>query len=132
MKTYRYLEHRFEKLSMYANALLSNSVTFILAVCTVIFWLADRRFYSENIHTEVGDIILGVTFLSMFIIQKSFNHFSASLHLKVNELVKSHEPANNAVLNAEEKTGLEIIELAKEYAELVPDAAPHNEPEVKS
>lgn len=66
----------------------------------------------------VGDMILGVTFLSLFIIQKSFNRFSASLHLKVNELVASHEPASNSVINLDEKTEAEITELSREYAEL--------------
>jgi hypothetical protein len=37
----------------------------------------------------------------------------------VNELVASHDPASNAVINAEEKTDREITELSKEYAELV-------------
>jgi low affinity Fe/Cu permease len=54
----------------------------------------------------------------LFIIQKSFNKFSGSLHLKVNELVSSHEPANNSVINAEGKTEREITELSKEYSEL--------------
>ena len=72
----------------------------------------------QDIHYCIGDVILGVAFLSLFIIQKSFNRFSASIHLKVNELVASDELANNAVLNAEEKTELEIIILSKEYAEL--------------
>ncbi|MEN9908007.1 MAG: hypothetical protein RLZZ540_1156 [Bacteroidota bacterium] len=40
------------------------------------------------------------------------------MHLKVNELVSSHEPANNSVINAEGKTEREITELSKEYSEL--------------
>jgi low affinity Fe/Cu permease len=36
----------------------------------------------------------------------------------VNELVASHERARNAVMNAEEKTEDEIVELSKEYVEL--------------
>jgi hypothetical protein len=36
----------------------------------------------------------------------------------VNELVSSHEPADNAVLNTEKKTEHELTELSKEYAEL--------------
>jgi hypothetical protein len=36
----------------------------------------------------------------------------------VNELVASHKAASNAVINAEEKTEDEIVELSKEYAEL--------------
>jgi low affinity Fe/Cu permease len=36
----------------------------------------------------------------------------------VNELVASHEPASNTVINTEQKTEYELTELSKEYAEL--------------
>jgi low affinity Fe/Cu permease len=115
---YRHTERGFEKLASVAIAILGNSITFIIALCTVIFWLSNKQFYAQNIHAIIGDVILGVAFLSLFIIQKSFNRFSASLHLKVNELVASHEPASNAVINAEGKTEQEITELSREYAAL--------------
>jgi low affinity Fe/Cu permease len=118
-KVYRHLERGFEKLSSYANAILGNSVTFIIALCTVIYWLSNKRFFIQDIHSQIGDVLLGVAFLSLFIIQKSFNRFSASLHLKVNELIASHEPASNLVMNAEEKTERELTILSKEYAELI-------------
>jgi len=119
LKVYRYIERGFEKLTSLANAILGNSITFIIALCTVIYWLSNKRFFIQDIHSQIGDVILGVAFLSLFIIQKSFNRFSASLHLKVNELIASHEPANNSVINAEEKTELELTILSKEYAELI-------------
>jgi low affinity Fe/Cu permease len=89
-----------------------------LALFLVLFWWANNLFTTHDVHQILGDIIFGTTFLSLFIIQKSFNRFSASLHLKVNELISSHEPANNSVINAEIKTEREISELSKEYAEL--------------
>jgi low affinity Fe/Cu permease len=115
-KIYRHTEIGFEKLASVAISILGNSITFIIALCLVMFWLSNKQFYTQDIHESLGDVILGITFLSLFIIQKSFNRFSASLHLKINELVASHEPANNAVINAEEKTENEINELSKEYA----------------
>jgi len=115
---YRYSERGFEKLTSIAIAVLGNSITFLIALCTVLFWLSNKEFYTQNIHDSIGDVLLGVAFLSLFIIQKSFNRFSASLHLKVNELVASHDPANNKVINLDEKTEHEIIGLSKEYAEL--------------
>ena len=116
---YRHIERYFEKLTSVAIAILGNSISFIIALITVIFWLTNKQFFKQDIHYCVGDIILGVAFLSLFIIQKSFNRFSKALHLKVNELVASHEPANNAVIHAEEKTEQEINILSKEYSELV-------------
>jgi len=116
--TYHHTQRAFETLSSIATTVLGNSITFIIALATVIFWLSNERFYTQDIHACIGDVILAVTFMSMFIIQKSFTHFSASLHLKVNELVASHEPARNAVINAEAKTEDEISELSKDYAEM--------------
>jgi len=115
---YRHTESGFEKLASIAIAILGNSITFIVAFFLVIFWLSNKQFYMQDIHSIIGDLILGIAFLSLFIIQKSFNRFSASLHLKVNELVASHEPAKNAVINVEGKSEHEIKELSKEYAEL--------------
>ena len=115
---YKHAERGFEQLTSLATAILGNSITFIIALVTLIFWLSNDRFYTEDIHTQVGDVILGLTFLSLFIIQRSFKHFSTTLHLKVNELVASHKPARNAVMNAEEKTEAEITELSKEYSGL--------------
>jgi low affinity Fe/Cu permease len=116
--TYRFSESIFEKLTSVATVVFGNSLTFIAALCLVIFWFSNEKFYTQNIHDSVGDVILGVTFLSLFIIQKTFTRFSTSLHLKVNELVSSHEPASNAVINAEAKTEYELTELSKEYTEL--------------
>lgn len=120
--TYLQIEKIFEKLTSWATALLGNSITFIMAFVLVLFWFTNKQFYTQNIHESIGDIILGVTFLSLFIIQKAFNRFSGSLHLKVNELVASHDSASNKVINADEKTELEITELSKEYSELAAQA----------
>jgi low affinity Fe/Cu permease len=115
---YSVMENTFERLVSLATAMLGNSITFVLAFCLVLFWWINNIFTTRDIHQIVGDIIFGTTFLSLFIIQKSFNRFSGSLHLKVNELVSSHESANNSVINSEGKTEREITELSREYADL--------------
>ena len=115
---YRHTENGFEKLVSISITVLGNSITFIIALVLVLFWLTNKQFYMQDIHGCITDVILDIAFLSLFIIQKSFNRFSAALHLKVNELVASHEPASNAVINTEQKTERELTELSKEYAEL--------------
>src|SRR5688572_27579516 len=121
-KIYRHTEKVFEKLTTIVIAVLGNSITFILALFTVIFWLSHTLFYSQDVHERIRDLFIGVSFLTLFIIQKAFNRFSASLHLKINELVASHEPASNTVMNIGEKTEHEIGELSKGYAELAEQA----------
>ena len=118
-KLYRDLENRFEKLTSIVTSILGNSVTFVIALVIVVFWLTQKEFYTQDLHHCISDVILGITFLSFFMIQKSFNRFSGSLHLKLNELVSAHDNANNAIINVEHKTEEEIKEIAKEYAEIV-------------
>jgi hypothetical protein len=115
---YHQIERIFEKVTSVITNILGSSITFILAFFTVFYWFANKQFYQQDIHQCIGDVILGITFLSLFVIQKTFNRFAGSLHLKVNELVASHKTANNSVINIEDKTEHEIIELSKEYAEL--------------
>ncbi|MGQ7947513.1 low affinity iron permease family protein [Flavobacterium sp. WC2509] len=126
-KIYNHTENIFEKLVSIATTILGNSISFIIALCLVLFWWINSLFYNNDVHLIIGDIIFGITFLSLFIIQKSFNRFSASLHLKINELVSSHEPASNAVLNAEIKTEREITKLSKEYSDLAEQIKDLNE-----
>ena len=129
---YGHIEKGFEKLTSVAIAILSNSISFIIALIIVIYWLTDEEFLKQNLHDSIENIILGVAFLSLFIIQKSFNRFAKSLHLKVNELVASHEPANNAVIHAEEKTEQEIKILSKEHLELDEQITPEEKSDLGS
>jgi low affinity Fe/Cu permease len=115
-KIYHHTENLFEQLVSVATTILGNSISFLIAVCLVLVWWIYSLFNNNDLHTIIGDFIFGVTFLSLFIIQKSFNKFSASLHLKINELVSSHEHASNTVMNADLKTEKEIAELSKEYS----------------
>lgn len=118
-KIYKWLEAIFEKITSLVTMVLGNLITFILALVMVIFWFCNRDFETQALNDTIRDTIHGVTFLSLFVIQKEFSRFSGSLHVKVNELVASSEIANNAVINVENKTESEIHELQKEYTELV-------------
>lgn len=116
--TYRNFEKFFEKITYVITSILGSSFTFILAFLTMVFWFLNRDFETLETNEVIRDLIHGITFLSLFVIQKEFNRFSGSLHLKVNELVASTKTANNSVINVESKTEIEIHELQKEYAEL--------------
>ncbi|MBP8158095.1 MAG: low affinity iron permease family protein, partial [Flavobacterium sp.] len=109
------IERYFEKLTFVATKVLGNSITFLFALVLVLFWWINTFFTTNNLHDNIGDFIFGTTFLCLFIIQKSFNRYSALVHLKMNELISSHETANNAVMDDSSKTEHEIIKLSKEY-----------------
>jgi len=120
-------EQIFERLSLLAIGIMGNSLTFVFALILVVFWLFNSHTFTNNLHEMIGDLILGITFLCLFLIQKSVNRFSATLHLKLNELVSSHEAASNAVIDLEGKTESEIMALSEEYKELVDHDATLNQ-----
>jgi low affinity Fe/Cu permease len=114
-KVYQTLERQFEHLTEFATKILGNSISFLVAFCLVLYWWINDVASNASIHQMIGDIIFGTTFLSLFIIQKSFNRYTAVMHLKMNELISSHEPANNSVMNMSAKSEREIVELYKDY-----------------
>src|SRR3954465_119302 len=61
-KIYRRIERLFETVALTAIAILGNAITFIVAMLTVIFWLVNKPIFNEDIHSRIGDLILGVTF----------------------------------------------------------------------
>ena len=118
IKHYQKLDKSFERTTSVFTRILGNPITFIIAVSLVVFWLTNIDYQTHTINDIIRDYVYGLSFLTLIIIQKSFNHFSASLHIKINELLISNALANNEILNVEAKTEHEISELKKEYIEL--------------
>jgi len=112
------IESGFEKLTSVVTRVLGSSITFIIALCVVAYWVTADEFLNQSAHEIIRDSLLATTFLSFFIVQKSVNRYSAALHLKVNELVASHDKASNKVVNIEEKSEEEIRSMAKKYEDI--------------
>lgn len=117
------LEIYFERLSGFATRLFAHWLMFLLALVLVAYWLIARDWTHTSRVDAIRDVILCVTFLSFFIIQKSFSRFSLALQLKLDELVATQEKARNELIRAEEKSEAELKEIAKEHERLIPPAA---------
>jgi low affinity Fe/Cu permease len=119
---YKKIEAVFDRLVNLALKIYGNAITFLVAVIAVIVFLTDHVFYRESLHDMIRDIIMSITFLSFFIIQKAFNKYTAAIHLKINELVAAHDKASNEVINVEHKTEAELKEMAKTYGNASKDS----------
>ena len=116
-RLYWFIETKFEKITAVTMNVIGNSITFLLAVRLVIFWLTGKQFWSQTLHQKIENVIVAVTFLILFIIQREFKRFSASLHIKLNELISTSEAASNKLMDVEQKTESELQELTKMYSE---------------
>ena len=105
------LETGFEKLVGAALRIYGHPITFILAFILVIFFLFQSLVHYSGFRDVVRDIILSITFLSFFIIQRAVNKTTASTQIKINELITAHDKARNELISIDEKTETELEEL---------------------
>lgn len=110
----------FERFSNAATRATGSSSAFLLAVTIVLGWgLSGPLFnYSETWQLVINTGTTIITFLMVFLIQKSQNKDSKAIHLKLNELIAAHEGASNRMVDIEDLTEEELDQLHKFYARL--------------
>jgi low affinity Fe/Cu permease len=109
-----------EKFSTAVTSAAGSTPAFIIALTLVICWaITGPMFnYSEEWQLVINTGTTIITFLMVFLIQKSQNKDSLAIQLKLNELVASHEFASNRLVNVENMTEDELKVIRKYYAHL--------------
>ena len=74
--------------------------------------------YSDTWQLVINTGTTIVTFLMVFLIQKSQNKDSKAIHLKLNELLALHQGASNRMVNLEDLSEKELDQLHKFYVQL--------------
>lgn len=110
----------FERFANWATNATGSSAAFIIAALTIIIWAATGpvAHYSETWQLIINTGTTIITFLMVFLIQKSQNKDSKAIHLKLNELIASHEGSSNRMVNLEDLSEKELDQLRKFYTEL--------------
>jgi low affinity Fe/Cu permease len=122
MRNLSVLERNFEWLTTKITQWLGHSISFFIAFVITIAWVGGDIIGGTPFHHLLNDAFAGFTFLMVFIIQKSQNKFSAVIHIKLNEIVASHEHASNRLIKIEDMTEEELKMLAAHYARLADNA----------
>jgi low affinity Fe/Cu permease len=110
----------FEKFSNWATQATGSSAAFVIAAATIVIWAATGPIfqYSPTWQLLINTGTTIVTFLMVFLIQKSQNKDSKAVHLKLNELIAAHQGASNRMVNIEGLTEKELDQLHKFYVRL--------------
>ncbi|HET8963653.1 MAG TPA: low affinity iron permease family protein [Chitinophagales bacterium] len=111
----------YEKFSSTVTKSTGSSAAFIIAVLSVIVWLISGPFfgYSDTWQLVINTSTTIITFLMVFLIQRSQNKESLATQLKLNELIASSRQASNRLIDVEDLTEEEMKTLSKFYSELV-------------
>lgn len=98
-----------------------STSAFLMALSVVIVWITTGPIfnYSDTWQLVINTGTTIVTFLMVFLIQRSQNKDSRAIHLKLNELVAAMHGASNRLLNVEDLSETELKILHDHYCHLV-------------
>ncbi len=115
------LSQILERFSLAATKATGTSAAFILAVTIIVVWgITGPLFRFSNtwqLVINTGTTI--VTFLMVFLIQRTQNKDALAIHMKLNEIVAALEGASNRLIDVEDLTEEDIETLHRHYQKLV-------------
>ncbi|MEX2141727.1 MAG: low affinity iron permease family protein [Pirellulales bacterium] len=109
-----------ERIALVATHWSGSSAAFILAAGVIVVWLVSGPLFgfSDTWQLVINTGTTIVTFLMVFLIQRSQNKEAVALQLKLNELVAAIEGASNRLINIEDLSEEEIATLHRHYNKL--------------
>jgi low affinity Fe/Cu permease len=109
-----------ERLGTAATSWTGGNSAFLWALLLVIGWaLVGPLFhYSDTWQLFINTVTNLVTFLMVFLIQRSQNKDTLALQLKVNELIAAQGGAHNSMINIESLSEAELRSLKERFSHL--------------
>ncbi|MCO4294661.1 low affinity iron permease family protein [Solitalea sp. MAHUQ-68] len=118
----------FERMASKATQATGSTAAFLLAFGTILIWIITGPIfgYSDTWQLVINTGTTIITFLMVFLIQKTQNKDSLAIHIKLNELVAANELTSNRVIAAEDLSEDELRILEKYYGKLAEMAKKEN------
>jgi low affinity Fe/Cu permease len=109
-----------ERLALKATEWSGSSWAFAIATGTILVWLVSGPFFefSDTWQLVINTGTTIVTFLMVFLIQRSQNKESLAVQLKLNEIVAALQGASNRLINVEDLAENDVRVLHHHYERL--------------
>jgi low affinity Fe/Cu permease len=110
----------FTRFAKRTSTITGRPVTFILAVTVILAWAITGPLfnYSDTWQLVINTSTTIITFLMVFLIQNTQNRDTEALQIKLDELIRAMETANNALLDLEEMDDEELDRIRDTYTAL--------------
>lgn len=107
---------RFDRFASYVTKHAGAPSTFVLAFVLVLVWgISGPLFgFSETWQLIINTGTTIVTFLMVFLIQQSQNKDSKAVHLKLDEIIRSLDAADDELIDIEDLSDQQIRHLASQ------------------
>jgi low affinity Fe/Cu permease len=108
----------FSRFATRTAQLVGHPLMFLSAVVILVLWAVSGPVFhfSDTWQLIINTGTTIVTFLVVFLIQNTQNRDAKAIHLKLDELIRSHSPAHNDMIDIEKLSDEELDELEKRYA----------------
>ncbi|HZE68627.1 MAG TPA: low affinity iron permease family protein [Pyrinomonadaceae bacterium] len=109
-----------ESFSRAATKSTGTSMAFIIALGVIIVWAATGPIFgfSDTWQLVINTGTTVVTFLMVFLIQRTQNKDALAIHIKLNEIVAALEGASNRLIDVEDLSEEDIQMLAQHFQRL--------------
>jgi len=120
----RGLGRGLERIAVRATRWSGSSGAFTIAAGIIVFWLVSGPIFgfSDTWQLVINTGTTIVTFLMVFLIQRSQNKDAMAMQLKLNEIVAALEGASNRLIDVEDLSEEELQVLHRHFKALVAKA----------
>src|SRR6185295_9017183 len=110
----------FRRLSKSSAHVFGSAGAFIAAILVVLLWIVTGPIFdfSDTWQLIINTGTTIVTFLMVFLIQATQNRDSLSIHLKLDELIRSIKRARNSMIDLDCLSDEELHHLEEQYQQL--------------
>ena len=116
----RYRGNIFSRFATLATAWTGSTAGYIVATLTVVMWAVTGPIfhYSDTWQLTINTGTTVITFLMVFLIQRSQNKDALAVQLKLNEIVAAIEGASNRLISVEDLSEHDLKVLRIHYERL--------------
>jgi low affinity Fe/Cu permease len=110
----------FSRFASSTAQVVGHPYMFLFAVVVLVVWAASGPFFhfSDTWQLIINTGTTIITFLVVFLIQNTQNRDAKALHLKLDELIRSHHPASDDLIDIQKLSDEELDELEKRYEKI--------------
>lgn len=121
----------FDRFAQVITRFVGSSYAFGIAFFIILLWVISGPIfnYSDTWQLVINTGTTIITFLMVFLIQRSQNKDSLSVEIKLNELIASTKNASNHLVDIESLTEEDLDAIHKYYSELA--AKTKNDSDIK-
>lgn len=120
----KYWNAKFDRFARFSSKISGRPLAFNIAIILVSVWLITGPIFgfSDTWQLVINTATTIITLLMVFLIQHTQNRDTDALQVKLDELIRAVEGANNALLDLEELEEEELEILRTHYVKLAREA----------